>query len=126
MDSTRQNKFARLIQKEMGTLLQKEGNNYYGNILVSVTTVKVSPDLGYIKCYVSIMGSQNREGVVSILNTNHKDIRRLLGMQIKNQIRHIPEISFYLDDSFDHAAKMEELFKDIDKPGVLPEKKKRA
>src|SRR5437868_4827020 len=113
MDTTRQNKFARLIQKEMGELLQREGANYYGKAFVTVTIVRVSPDLGYVKVYLSIMGQTNREAVVKALNDHNKDIRRSLGNRIRQQIRHIPEIQFYLDDSFDEAEKIEKLFREI-------------
>jgi ribosome-binding factor A len=116
MDTTRQNKFARLIQKEIGELLQREGANYYGNAFVTVTGVKVSPDLGYVKVYLSIMGTADRNKVVQQLNDHTRDVRRRLGMRIKNQIRHIPELTFFLDDSFDYAEKIDKLFREINRP----------
>jgi ribosome-binding factor A len=115
MDTTRQNKFARLIQKELGDLLQREGANYYGKAFVTVTIIRVSPDLGYVKVYLSVMGSPNRDSVVKALNDHTKDVRRSLGSRIKNQIRHIPELQFFLDDSFDEAEKIEKLFQEINK-----------
>jgi ribosome-binding factor A len=115
MDTTRQNKFARLIQKEMGELLQRDGSNYYGKAFVTVTSVKVSPDLSHVKIYLSIMGTTDRDRTVKQLNDNTKDIRHRLGMRIKNQIRHIPDIHFFLDDSFDYAEKIDKLFKDLHK-----------
>jgi ribosome-binding factor A len=116
MESTRQQKFARLIHKEVGELLQREGANYYGKAFVTVTIVRVSPDLSYVKVYVSVMGTTAREKVVDLLNENIRDVRRRLGMQIKHQIRHIPELHFYLDDSFDYVEKIDKLFKEIERP----------
>lgn len=116
METTRQQKFARLLQKEVGELLQREGANYYGKAFVTVTIVRTSPDLGYVKVYVSVMGTTDREKVVTLLNENIRDVRRRLGMRIKNQIRHIPELHFYLDDSFDYAEKIDKLFRDINRP----------
>ena len=116
MDSTRQNKFARLIQKEISELFQREGSSYYGKAFVTVMVVKCSPDLAYVKVYLSVMGIPDRNVAVTALNSHQREIRMKLGMSIKNQIRHIPELSFFLDDSFDYVEKMEKVFKTIETP----------
>ena len=120
MDSVRQNKFARLIQKELGELLQREGSDFYGKAFVTVTTVKTSPDLGHVKVYLSIMGSPKREEIVDALNKETKEVRHRLGKRVKEQIRHIPTLQFFLDDTFDYVEKMEVLFKNIDEPPAYP------
>lgn len=120
MDSVRQNKFARLIQKELGELLQREGSDFYGKAFVTITTIKTSPDLGYVKAYLSVMGIPKREDAVEALNKNTKEVRLRLGKRVKEQIRHIPTLQFFLDDTFDYVEKMEELFKHIDEPPAYP------
>lgn len=116
MDSTRQQKFARLIQKELGDLFLKDGASIYGRAFVTITVVKTSPDLGYVKAYLSIMGTNNREEVISLINKNTAEVRHKLGQRIKHQIRHIPTLQFFLDDSFDEVEKIERIFKKLDIP----------
>lgn len=126
MESTRQLKFASLIKRELGDLLFKEGANYYGSGLVSITNLMVSPDLGYVKVYLSVMGVADRENIPNKLNVNKRDVRHRLGKKIRHQVRHIPDLNFFLDDSFDYVEKIEKLFQEIgpippaedDKPSV--------
>jgi len=113
MESTRQQKVARLIQKELSQVFIKEGSWLYGRIMVSITTVRVSPDLSVAKIYLSIFGTTDKKKVLQTLDQHKPKIRYLLGQQLKNQLRIIPELIFYLDDSVDYAEKMEEVFKKI-------------
>jgi ribosome-binding factor A len=113
MESTRQQKVARLIQKELSQVFIKEGSWLYGRIMVSITTVRVSPDLSVAKIYLSIFGTSDKKKVLQTLDQHKPKIRYLLGQQLKNQLRIIPELIFYLDDSVDYAEKMEEVFKKI-------------
>ncbi len=113
MESTRQQKVARLIQKELSQVFIKEGTWLYGRIMVSITTVRISPDLSVAKIYLSIFGTTNKKNVLQTLDQHKPKIRYLLGQQLKNQLRIIPELIFYLDDSVDYAQKMEEVFKKI-------------
>jgi ribosome-binding factor A len=113
MESTRQQKVARLIQKELSQVFIKEGSWLYGRIMVSITTVRVSSDLSVGKIYLSIFGTTDKKKVLQTLDQHKPKIRYLLGQQLKNQLRIIPELIFYLDDSVDYAEKMEEVFKKI-------------
>jgi ribosome-binding factor A len=105
MDSTRQLKFAKLIQKEIGDLFQKEGKNYYGNSFITVTGVRITPDLSIARIYVSTFHEKG-EDVLGKLNTHKREIRHKLGLRIRTQARVIPELEFFIDDSLDYAEKM--------------------
>lgn len=109
MDSTRQLKYSRLIQKEIGTLFQRNGTSYYGRAFVTVTGAKVSPDLGLAYIYVSIMGSPNPQAVVDEIESHNKEIRRELGHKIRHQARIIPELRFFLDETLDYAERINKL-----------------
>ena len=111
MDSTRQNKISRLIQKELSDILLKLAKETKG-IMVSVSIVRVSPDLGIAKAYLSVFPSQRGNEVVNHLNENIKAIRFDLGNRVRHQLRIIPEIRFYLDDSLDYIEHIDELLKD--------------
>lgn len=111
MDSTRQQKYARLFQKEIGEMFQREGYNFYGKAFVTVTGVKVSPDLGIAKIYLSIFGAKDSMAVLDQIERHNKEIRKRLGAQIRHQARIIPELKFFLDDSLDQVEKIEKLLK---------------
>jgi len=112
MDSTRQHKFSRLIQKEIGSIFTREGVNYYGKAFVTVTDAKVSPDLGIAKIYISIFGVPDSKKTLKEIDSHNKEIRRELGSRIRHQARIIPELKFFLDDSLDYAEKIENLLKE--------------
>ncbi len=111
----RQQKYARLIQKEMGEIFQRDGYNYFGKAFVTVTGAQVSPDLGVAKIYVSIFGAKDSNVVLSQIEKHTKEIRKVLGSQIRHQARIIPELKFFLDDSLDQVEKIEKLLKDSTK-----------
>ncbi len=111
MDSRRQKKINQLVQDEMSIFLQKEGANYYGNKFVTVTEVKITSDLQTCKIYVSVFDKNEGEAVVEKLNSNIRDIRRRFGHIMRNALRIIPEMQFFLDDTLDNVYRLEELFK---------------
>jgi len=113
MDSTRQNKFSRLILKEMADLLSREGQNYYGNAFVTVTEVRVSPDLSQAKIYLSLFKEKDPARLLEMIRMHTKEIRGHLGNRIRNQVRVIPELLFFIDDSLDYAEKINNLMKNI-------------
>ena len=117
MTSTRQIQYAKLIQKEISSIFTKHGRNYYGNNMVTVTSVRMSPDLGVAKIYLSPFKVKDHEAFIETMNSATKsEIRNLLGRSIRNQVRIIPELIFYVDDSLDYIDKMEKLFNKIDIP----------
>ena len=119
MDSTRQLKYSRLIQKEIGDLFQKEGRNFYGSPFVTVTAVKVTPDLSIARIHISVFQNKGEE-VLQKLHHHSREIRHKLGERIRNQARIIPELEFFIDDSLDYAEKIDKIMKDIHIP---PEEK---
>lgn len=110
MEETRQNRIARLLQKELATIFQRQTRMMHG-VLVSVTRVRVSPDLSICTAYLSIFPSEKSEELIENINTNEKQIRFELGRRVRNQLRIIPELRFYLDDSLDYIDHIDELLK---------------
>ena len=100
MDSTRQNKVARLLQKELGEIFQRESMNLFRGALISVTVVRVAPDLSFAKVFVSIFApSKDEEKLFKSIQDNTKKIRQLLAQKVAKQLRIIPELAFHIDDS---------------------------
>jgi ribosome-binding factor A len=115
-ESTRQLKVAKLIQKELGDLFQRDGSSYYGNAFVTLTKVKMSPDLGLAKVYLSFMLVENKKQLLETLSSHTKEIRKSLGERIRKQVRIIPDLQFYIDDNLEYANQMDELFAKIKIP----------
>lgn len=111
MDSTRQQKFSRLIQKEIAEIFQFDTKGKFGSIMITVTQVRVSPDLGVAKIYVSLFPVKEKDKMLELIKKNTSEIRGLLGKRIRHQARVIPELVFYLDDSLDYAERINELLK---------------
>lgn len=109
--STRQLKVAREIQKDLAEIIRSKGMAVFGGAMVTVSEVRVSPDLSLAKTYVSIFPSAKAEEVMKLLNDNVKALRGELGHQVAKQLRIVPEIVFYLDTSLDYAEHIDELLK---------------
>jgi len=120
MDTTRQQKYGRLIQKEISDIFQHDGFAMYGKAFVTITMARVSPDLGIAKIYLSIFGAKDPKAVMDQIESHHKEIRKKLGMKIRHQARIIPELKFFLDDSLDYVDKIEKLLKDTKQPPSNP------
>ncbi|MDR1552826.1 MAG: 30S ribosome-binding factor RbfA [Prevotellaceae bacterium] len=110
-ESTRQQKVARQLQKDLSEIFQQQGMRVYDGAMVSVTGVRISPDLSFAKVFVSIFPSSKTETVVRIILQNTKTIRMEMGKRVKNQLRMVPEIAFNVDDSLDYVEKIESLLK---------------
>lgn len=112
MASTRQEKVARLIQKELSDILQKQRLQYCKGAMITVTMVRMSPDLSFAKTFVSIFGpGQNSQDVFNQLNANVKAIRIELAQRVRYQLRIVPEIAFNIDDSLDYIENIDNLLK---------------
>ncbi len=109
--STRQLKVAREIQRDLAEILRGKGMAAFGGAMVTVSEVRVSPDLSLAKTYVSIFPSAKAEGVMQILSDNVKSIRGELGRKVASQLRIVPQIDFYLDSTLDYAEHIDELLK---------------
>ena len=108
MQETRQNHIARLLQKELSLIFQSQTRMMHGT-MVSVTRVKISPDLSICTAYLSIFPSDKGEELMKNINANVKTIRYELGTRVRNQMRIIPELRFFIDDSLDYIEHIDEL-----------------
>lgn len=108
MESTRQAKIARLIQKELSEILRQQTAKTNG-ILVSVSAVRVSPDLSIARAYLSIFPSDKAKEILENINRSARTIRYELGQKVRFQLRKIPELSFHLDDSLDYIENIDHL-----------------
>ena len=111
MDSTRQNKISLLIQKELSDLFQRQTQGTHG-VLVSVSGVRISPDLSIAKVYLSIFPSEKAPELLKNITANMRTIRYDLGIRVRQQIRIIPELKFFADDSLDYAEHIDQIIKE--------------
>ena len=110
METTRQNKIARLLQKELGDIFLLQTKSMHG-VLVSVSAVRISPVMSIARVYLSIFPSEKGEELIKNINANMKSIRYELGTRVRFQLRIIPELKFFLDDSLDYLERIDELLK---------------
>lgn len=103
---------ARQIQKDVAEILLKEGASLVRGVMASVTTVRVSPDLNYARIYFSIFPFEKSAEVMRTLEENNWMIRRALGQRIRNQVKSVPELQFFLDDSLEYIANIDTLLKE--------------
>lgn len=108
METTRQQKISRLLQKELGDIFLLQAKQMQG-ILVSVSEVRVTPDLGLAKAYLSIFPTDKGKELIANIKANSKAIRFDLGQRVGKQLRIIPELAFYLDESLDYLEKIDKL-----------------
>ncbi len=110
MDSTRQQKISRLLQKELSDIFQKQTKGMSG-VLVSVSAVRISPDLSICRAYLSIFPSQRGEEILENINRNVREVRYELGTRVRHQLRIIPDLKFFIDDSLDYIEHIDALLK---------------
>ncbi|NLN30621.1 MAG: 30S ribosome-binding factor RbfA [Bacteroidales bacterium] len=111
MESTRQKKVSRLIQKEIAGIFLRKSNEFAPGKMISITRVRISPDLSFAKIYISIFPSNDNERVMKVVQNQVSRLRYELGQQIKSQLRIVPEIAFFLDDSLDYIENIDNLLK---------------
>ena len=110
METTRQTKSSRLIQKEWSEIFLLQTKSMNG-VLVSVSAVRISPDMSIARVYLSVFPSERSQEIVKNINDNMKSIRYELGTRVRHQLRIIPELKFFVDDSLDYAERIDELLK---------------
>lgn len=115
MESKRQQKYAKLIQKELGDIFQKEAKYLIGRAMVTITRVMVSPDLGFAKAYLSFLIVDPKTAFEQI-NDHKKEIRHALAKRIGKTVRVIPELAFFPDDSASYAQHMDKVISDLNIP----------
>lgn len=109
--STRQLKVARELQRDLAEIIRGKGMAMFAGSLVTVSEVRISPDLSIAKVFVSVFPSEKAQEVLGILEENKRAIRGELGRKVASQLRIVPEFSFLLDSSLDYAEHIDELLK---------------
>ncbi len=112
MESTRQKKISRQLQKDLSEIFQLEGRTLFSTSFVSVTVVRVSPDLSVARAYLSVFGVENKEELLAEINHMAYYLRKKLAARVRNQMRKVPDLKFFLDDSVDYAQNIESLLND--------------
>lgn len=115
-ESKRQQKFARLLQKELSEVFQRDIQHLLKNTFVTVANVRMSPDLGVAKIDLSFMLAENPKQLLDNINEHKGEIRGALGRRIGKDVRHIPELVFYLNEGADYASRMDKIISDLHIP----------
>ena len=121
MESKRQQKVGRQIQKDLGEIFQKDANHLTHGSFVTITAVRVTPDLGIARAYLSFLPDKNKLILLETIQENTKFIRQKLADRVRHQLRIVPHLQFYIDDTAEYAAKMDLLFSNIVIPPADPE-----
>ncbi len=111
MDSLRQQKVNKLLAKELAEIFRSEARSMFGGGFITVTQVRISPDLGVARVYVSIMATKDKDAIFKLIQDQTHLIRKKLGMIVGKQLRIVPELSFFIDDSLDYAMRIDALLK---------------
>ena len=111
MDTTRQNKISRLIQKELGEILQRQGRSHFGGAMITVTNVIITKDLSLAKVYLSLFATKDKNELLKKIESNTREIRMNLTQKVKNQLRIMPDLKFYIDDALDYIDNIDNLLK---------------
>ncbi|MCH7397947.1 30S ribosome-binding factor RbfA [Belliella sp. DSM 107340] len=120
MESKRQQKYSKLIQKELGEIFQKEAKLLVGNAMVTVVRVIMSPDLSVAKINLSLLLANNQD-LFEKINDHKKEIRKYLGNRIGKSVRIIPELAFFMDESASYAQHMDKVISSLDIPEASDE-----
>lgn len=115
MESKRQQKFAGVIQQDLAAIFQREGLQYLPNTMVTITKVRVTPDLSVARVFLSFFNSPNTELALQTVKSHASEIRYKLGSRIKDQVRIIPQLEFFVDDTSEYVARIDKIFDKINK-----------
>lgn len=115
MESKRQQKFAGVIQEDLASIFQREGMSFLPNTLVTITKVRVTPDLALARVFLSFFNNANTQLALQTIKLHASEIRYKLGARIKDQVRIIPQLEFFIDDTSDYVERMDKIFDKIHK-----------
>jgi ribosome-binding factor A len=115
MESKRQQKFAGVIQEDLAAILQREGSNYLPNTMVTITKVRVTPDLAIARVFLSFFNNTSNQLALQTIKSHASEIRYKLGSRIKDQVRVIPQLEFFIDDTSEYVDRMDKIFDKISK-----------
>ena len=121
MESKRQQKFAGVIQQDLAAIFQREGINYLPNTLITITKVRVTPDLAIARVFLSFFNNTNAQLALQTIKSHGNEIRYKLGARIKDQVRVIPQLEFFIDDTSEYVERMDKIFDKISKEDRQPE-----
>lgn len=121
MESKRQQKFAGVIQEDLAAIFQREGMSFLPNTLVTITKVRVTPDLALARVFLSFFNNANTQLSLQTIKSHANEIRYKLGARIKDQVRIIPQLEFFVDDTNEYVDRMDKLFDKISKEDRQPE-----
>ena len=121
MESKRQQKFAGVIQQDLAAIFQREGINYLPNTLITITKVRVTPDLAIARVFLSFFNNNNGQHALQNIKSHTSEIRYKLGARIKDQVRIIPQLEFFVDDTSEYVERMDKIFEKISKEDRQPE-----
>ena len=121
MESKRQQKFAGVIQEDLAAIFQREGMNYLPNTLVTITKVRVTPDLSIARIFLSFFNNTNMAQALHIIKSHASEIRYKLGARIKDQVRIVPQLEFFVDDTSEYVERMDKIFDKISKEERQPD-----
>ncbi len=122
METKRQRQVAELIKRNFSMVLQSEGGYIYGSeVMVTVTNVKMSPDLSQAKIYVSVYNTDNKQAPILEMEDQLFRLRQSLANRVRRHVRRIPEISIFLDDTLDEMYRLNELFKKLHEDNQMGE-----
>lgn len=111
MESTRQKRVSKVILQDLAIYFQRNASLFAKGGMITVTTVRISPDLGSAKVYLSIFAVADKQAVVDAIKQRSWEVRKFLGTEVKDQLRRVPELLFFLDDSLDQIERIEDLLK---------------
>jgi ribosome-binding factor A len=111
METTRQQKIARLIQKDLGIIFQQESRNLFDGALITVTKVQISKDLSVAKVFLSLFLTKDKPALLEKIRHHGREIRHHLAGKVHHQLRVMPELHFFLDDSLDYIENIDLLLK---------------
>lgn len=115
MESKRQKKFAGVIQQDLAEIFQREGMSFLPNTLVTITKVRVTPDLAIARVFLSFFNNENTAAALNTIKSHASEIRYKLGSRIKDQVRIVPQLEFFVDDTNEYVERMDKLFEKISK-----------
>ncbi len=116
MESKRQQKVARQLQRDLSEIFQRDVPHLFNGAFITVTSVRVSPDLSIARVYLSFLATKNKQLLLESIQEKSKVLRQHLGERVRHQLRIVPDVSFYLDDTADYADKMDKLFSGLEIP----------
>lgn len=120
-ESKRQQRFAGVIQQDLGALFQREGSAWAPGAFITITRVRMTPDLAIARVYLSFLNTGKAKEDLASVRSHTSEIRYKLGARIKNQARIVPELEFFLDDTNEYVEHMDKLFEEISKEPRQPE-----